>query len=142
VCEPCSMTSPDADVLRDLFAAANQRDFARAMSYYAPDIELVVASGLEAGTYSGRDAVGAWFGNWYSSFAPGARFELEEIHDTGSGSLLVVAKHHARGRTSGAAIVGEVVWLYGLRDSKVIRIEIFESRAQAFAAAGLSAEGA
>ena len=127
----------DIDALRDLFLAANERDFARAMTRYAPDVELVVESGLTAGTYSGRDAVGAWFGDWYSSFAPGARFDVRELHQLGGGAFLVVLEHHATGRASGAAIEGEVVWIYRMRDAEIVRIEGFETREAAFSAAGV-----
>ena len=57
------MSQRNVDVLRDQFAATNERDFPRAMSHYAEDVELVVSPGafLQSGTFAGRRAVGQWF---------------------------------------------------------------------------------
>ncbi len=38
------MSQENVDVVCDQFAATNERDFERAMSYYAEDVELVVDS--------------------------------------------------------------------------------------------------
>jgi len=59
------MSKEDVEVVRDQFAATNERDFTRAMSHYADDVELIVHPDafLEAGTFKGREAVGEWFGN-------------------------------------------------------------------------------
>ena len=49
------MSRQNVEVVRDQFAATNERDFARAMSYYAEDVELVVdpEAFLEAGVVQG-----------------------------------------------------------------------------------------
>ena len=51
------MAHEDVDVVLDQFAAVNERDFERAMSLYAEDVELVVdpRAFLERGTYKGRE---------------------------------------------------------------------------------------
>jgi ketosteroid isomerase-like protein len=128
------VTATNVEVLRDLFAAANERDFPRALAHYAPDVELVVPSGLHAGTFTGRDAVGRWMGDWYQSFDREARFEFDDIVELDADSVLVVAKHHARGRASGAEIHGQVIWIYRLSARKIVHIEGFESRQDAEAA--------
>jgi len=57
------MSQENVEVVCDQFAAVNERDFPRAMSHYAEDVELVVHPDafLERGTFKGRDAVGQWF---------------------------------------------------------------------------------
>jgi ketosteroid isomerase-like protein len=131
------MSQENVDLVHDQFAATNERDFARAMSHYAEEVELFVDAGafLEGGTYKGRDAVGEWFGNWFSMFEPGYHFEIEETRDLGD-LVFLIASHHGRGRISGAEVHGQNGYLYGLRDGKIVRVEVHGSAAKALAAAG------
>jgi ketosteroid isomerase-like protein len=134
------MSRENVEVVLDQFAAVNERDWARAMSPYADDVELVVDAGafLESGTFSGREAVGEWFGNWFATFEPGYRFEIDEARDLGD-RVLLIASHSGRGRASGAEVRGETGYLYTVRDGKIVRAELFADGAQARAAAGLAA---
>lgn len=132
------MTDGDEEVLRDLFAASNERDFPRAMGHYAEDVELFVSRDalLEHGEFRGRDAVGRLFGDWYRTFEPGYHFEIEETRDLG-GAILLVASHRGRGRASGAEVHGQSAYLYRFRGRKIARVELYRTRAEALKAAGL-----
>ena len=56
--------------MREQFRATNDRDFERAMTYYADDVVLVVEEGfLSTGAFEGQEAVGEWFGDWFRAFA-------------------------------------------------------------------------
>jgi ketosteroid isomerase-like protein len=131
------MSQENVDVVRDQFAAVNERDFPRAMSHYAEDVVLVVDADafLESGTFTGRDAVGRWFGNWFATFEPNYRFVIDEARDLGD-SVLLIATHSGRGRTSGAEVRGQTGYLYELRERKIIRAELFSSGDAALDAAG------
>jgi ketosteroid isomerase-like protein len=132
------MSRENVEVVCDQFAATNERDFPRAMSHYAEEVELVVDAEafLESGTFRGRDAVGRWFANWFTTFEPGYHFDIEEARDLGD-EVLLVASHHGRGRTSGAEVHGQTGYLYGVRGGKIVRVELYPGRAEALAAAGL-----
>ena len=118
------MPSSNIDVIRDQYAAVNERDFERAMSHYAKDVVLVVTgSGIRSGTFEGREATGEWFGDWFSTFDRGLRFEIKEIDEREDGSFQLVAELRARGRVSGAEVTGTVVWRYRLRDGKIVHVE-------------------
>ena len=103
------------------------------------DVELVVDSDafLESGTFQGSEAVGRWFGNWFSTFDTGYRFDIREIRDLGD-AVFLFAAHQGRGRSSGVEVQGETAYLYTVRAGKVARVEIYASRAKALEAAGLS----
>ena len=131
------MSRENVEVVLDQYAATDERDFRRAMSHYAEDVEMVVPTGIRAGTFKGPQAVGDWFGDWLSTFARGARFDIEEITEADDGSVLLVAKHHAIGRASGVEIEGEVVWHYRLRYRKIVRVTAYEDRAAALQALAL-----
>jgi ketosteroid isomerase-like protein len=112
------------EVIRDHYAATNERDFERAMSHYAEDVVLVVrGKGIRSGTYEGREATGNWFGDWFKTFEAGARFDIKELSERDDGSIQLVAEHHARGRASGVALQGTVSWLYWVEGGKIVRVE-------------------
>jgi ketosteroid isomerase-like protein len=132
------MSQANIEVVRDQYAATNERDFARAMAHYDVDVELLVPPGyLQPGEFRGREAVGAWFGDWFSSFDLDARFEVKEITELEDGAVLLVADHRARGRISGAEVQTTVIWLYGLRRGRIARVAGYASRDEALSAAGL-----
>jgi ketosteroid isomerase-like protein len=132
------MSKENVEVVCDQFAATNERDFPRAMSHYAEDVELVVDPGafLDAGTFTGRLAVGQWFADWFTTFEPGYRFDIDEARDLGD-VVLLIATHHGRGRSSGVEVHGQTGYLYGLRDGKIVRVELYRDRADALEAAGV-----
>src|SRR4051794_27962633 len=120
------MSPPDLEVVLDQYAATNERDFTRAMSHYAEDVELVAREPwLRTGVFRGREEVGRFFGDWLGTFAPDARFDVSEARQLADGAVLIVAEHHARGRASGVEVRGTVVWVYRLRDGKIVRVEGF-----------------
>lgn len=119
------MSQENVEVIRDQFEAVNERDWERAMSHYAEDVELVVSPEalLESGSFAGREAVGEWFGNWFRTFEPGYHFDSLELHDLGD-RVLLIASHHGRGRSSGVAVGGETGYVYTLREGKIVRCQI------------------
>jgi ketosteroid isomerase-like protein len=131
------VSEADVEVVLEQFAAVNEPDFERAMSMYAEDVELVVdqRAFLESGTFTGREAVGEWFGNWFRSFERGYRFDIEEARDLGE-AVLLVARHQGRGRTSGAEVHGQTAYLYRVRDGRIVRVEIYPSPDDALEASG------
>ena len=133
------MSQADVDVVLDQFAAVNERDFERAMDRYAQDVRLFASegSGLKAGLFEGKEAVGEWFGDWFRIFAPGYRFEIQEVRELESGVVLIFATHGGRGRLSGAEVRGETGYLYRVRDGKVTQVGFFASREEALEAASL-----
>ena len=135
------MAPNDIDVVRDQFEATNERDFARAMDLYSHDVVLVVhpEAFLYAGTFEGRETVGRYFGEWFSTFEPGYRFEIDEAQEIGDGVVFLVATHRGRGRNSGAEVQTQTGYHYTIRDGKVARVEIFAGRTEALEAA--STEG-
>jgi ketosteroid isomerase-like protein len=131
------MSEENVEVVRDLFAATNERDFPRALSHYAEDVVLVADAFLESGTFNGRHAVGQWFANWFRAFEPDYHFDIEEAQDLGD-AVFLFATCYGHGRASGAEVHGQTGFLFRLRGGKIVRVELYPSRAEALEAAGLS----
>jgi ketosteroid isomerase-like protein len=132
------MPQENVEVVLDQYAATNERDFRRVMSYYHDDVELVAREPwLRTGVFKGREAVGSWFGDWLSTFDREARFDVKEARELENGAVLLVADHHARGRASRLELRGTVIWDYRLRGGKITPVEAFASREQALEATGV-----
>jgi ketosteroid isomerase-like protein len=125
-------------VLREQFAATNERDFERAMSYYADDVVLVVEEGfLSTGTFEGRDAVGEWYGDWFRAFGPDYHFDIEEIRELEPGVVFMRASYGGSGRASGALVRDRRSYLYRVEDGRITRIQFFLTSEDALEAAAL-----
>lgn len=113
----------NVEVIRDQYAAVNERDFERAMSHYDEDVVLVVHGGLAPGRFEGADALGRWFGDWFATFDRDSHFDITRLETQEDGSILLVAEYQGSGRGSGAKIEGNVVWLYRLSGGKIVHVE-------------------
>jgi ketosteroid isomerase-like protein len=133
------MAQEDVDVVLDQFAAVNERDFPRAMAHYAEDVELYVDPGafLTGGKVEGREAVGQWFADWFATFEPDYHFEIEEASEVGD-SILLVASHRGRGRSSGVNVEGQTAYVYGVREGKVMSAALYGSREEALRSIGMA----
>jgi ketosteroid isomerase-like protein len=127
------------DVVVAQFAATNERDFERAMDFYADDVVLVVSEGwgITSGTYEGKAAVGEWFGDWFRQFAPGYHFEINETRDLGGGGVFLAAEHGGAGRASGVAVGRESGYLYRVAGGRIVRAQLFMTPAEAIEASSL-----
>ena len=130
------MSEENVEVVCDQFAAVNERDFPRAMSHYAEEVELSVdpADFLSGGEFHGRDAVGQWFADWFTTFEADYHFDIDEARDLGD-VVMLIASHRGRGRTSGVEVEWQTGYLYGLREGKITRVELFGDPAKAREAA-------
>lgn len=133
------MSEPNISAVLGQFEAVNRRDFAGALDAYSDDVTLLVPSPfVPAGTFQGREAVGRWFGDWFSAFGRDYRFETEETRAVGE-RVFAVARHVGSGRASGVTVEQRVAYAFTLADGRISRIELYEDRAEALAAVGLPA---
>ncbi len=132
------MSQEPIEVVREQFAATNDRDFTRAMDYYARDVVLVVEEGfLNTGTFEGREAVGEWFGDWFRAFGSDYRFEILESRDLGGGVAFLFITYGGSGRASGVEVRDARAYLYRVEDGLITRVQLFLTEDQALEAAQL-----
>jgi ketosteroid isomerase-like protein len=126
------------EVLREQFAATNERDFARAMTFYSDDVVLVVEDGfLNTGTFEGKEAVGEWYGDWFRAFGTDYRFEIEEVRELRPGLVFMTASYGGSGRSSGVQVRDRRSYLYRVDQGKIRRIQFFLTSQAAMEAASL-----
>jgi ketosteroid isomerase-like protein len=133
------MSRENLEIVQGHFDGANRRDWAAVMAGYDEEVVLVVHANVapDAGVFNGREAVGRWFGDWFRVFGKDYRFEVEEARSVGE-HVLAVARHHGRGRVSGAKGEQVTANLYTLRGAKIVRVELFASATEALNVLGLA----
>jgi ketosteroid isomerase-like protein len=132
------MSQENVKIVREHFEAANRRDFDEVIASYAEDVQLVVPpSTILAGTYSGRDAVLRFFGDWFRAFGDGPQFELRELVDAGE-AVVVHARSIARGARSGVELDTDFFYVYRVHGGKIAHVQFYDNWPLALEAAGLS----
>jgi ketosteroid isomerase-like protein len=121
--------------LREAVAAFNAGDYDEISRYVTPDVELQrVGNAPEAiGVVSGRDAVLQFF---HPDAFDEQRLEALEI-EGGPPALVGHQRFHARGAGSGLPVEIESWIVYRVEGDLVRRIEVYQSREEALAAAEL-----
>jgi ketosteroid isomerase-like protein len=126
----------NADVIRELTRLWNAGDTAGAIELYAED--AVTQTGPhwpEQATSRGRDEIRAGMEDWQSMWQT-TRVEVESLEEVGPNQVVAVGAWHIRGRASGIEGEMPLFILFTLRDGQVARLEWFEDRDSAVAAAG------
>ena len=100
------------------------------------DCEVVDHDILDAGEYRGRAGVERWLADWESAWSDFS-MDAEELIDAGGGTVVVLLRMRATGRGSSVSVERDDAIVYELRDGLVARLDYYNDRAQALAAAGL-----
>jgi ketosteroid isomerase-like protein len=90
---------------------------------------------LDAGDYRGHDGYARWFEDFGAAWSDFA-LSIEEYLDIGE-HVVVVFRIKAVGAASGIAVERQDAMVCRMRDLKVVRIDYFNNRDQAFKAVGL-----
>jgi ketosteroid isomerase-like protein len=136
------MASPNIELLRPIYEEWSRGNWRPSFDVYDPHMEWGWSTeflGL-GGVYEDRrdpnPRLQAWLREWENW-----RAEPEEYVELGD-YVVVLGRYHGKGRGSGVEIQQEGAHVFRLRDGKVIRLEIFASRARAIESvqAALAAE--
>lgn len=127
------MSPGNADLIRPIFEEWGRGNWRARFDVYHPNMEWGWSDefpGL-AGVYEDHDDPNprllAWLSGWEHW-----RAEAEEYLEFGN-HVVVLASYHGRGKGSGIEIHQEGAHVFELRDGKIVRLEIFASRAKALA---------
>lgn len=100
-------------------------------------IDFSAARGPFKGVYRGPSEVVGFLRSLWEAW-DGARIDFAEVVDCGDGRMITVNEFHAQGRSSGVQTVARVANLWSFRDGLIHHAVLFQSRDEAFVAAGLS----
>ena len=125
------------DVIRELYAAFSARDVEAVLALSHPDIEFYPQGTVErAGRevpYRGADGLRQYFADVAAQWDE-LRVEPGQLRIAGDG---VVAFGTAIGRSGGEDVRQPVIWVWKLRDGRVVSGRVVATAAQAYKAAGV-----
>jgi ketosteroid isomerase-like protein len=136
------MSQENVEVVRSLYEAFNRRDYATAVEYLHPGVEVYPAVvGVDP---AGAGSTARWIGRegvrqtledlgatWQT-----VTVEFEEVAEATGGRVLAVEHWRTRGR-DGIEIVTTITDVYAFRDGLIVRVDGFRDKTEALEAAGL-----
>ena len=125
------MSQENVEFVRLGFEAYQQGNWDLVEENSHPDLLIVQPPEVpDAKTYRGPHAFADAAADWPSEWED-FQMELVELIDVDDERVISVTRHHGRGAESGIEMVFTVAYLHTLRDSKLIRLDMFFNRAQA-----------
>ena len=127
------MPPSNVDLVRPIYEEWGRGNWRPRFDVYHPDMKWGWSDEFPelAGVYEDREDPNprllAWLSEWDHW-----RAEAEEYLEFGN-HVVVLASYHGRGKRSGVEIRQEGAHVFELRDGKVVRLEIFATRAKALA---------
>jgi ketosteroid isomerase-like protein len=135
-CTVHCLSMGNADVIRKLTQLWNAGDDEGVLAMYTDDaVQQTGPHWPEQATYRGRDQIRAsmqeWQGMWETT-----KVAVDSLEEIGADKVVALGAWHIRGRASGIEGEMPLFILFTVRDGKVARLEWFEDRDSAVAAAG------
>ena len=100
------------------------------------DVEIHDHDIMDAGEYRGRAGVERWLADWAAAWSS-YEMQLEELLDAGEHRVVALVRMQATGRGSSVSVEREDALVYELRDGLIARIDYYNNRPEALAAAGV-----
>jgi uncharacterized protein len=130
------MSRENVELVRRCFDLFGRGEMEAVLQYVDPAIETIEGPEIPgSASYRGHaglaEAYRHWAGQW-NDF----RVDLEELIDAGS-DVVAITRHHGTGRASGVTVAALVAYIFTVRDGKLARMRIFNTRSEAVQAAGL-----
>jgi ketosteroid isomerase-like protein len=135
------MSEENVELLREVTAAANRRDFDAFVALVSPDV-VWESRGRSTfpgfrDVYRGQEEVREWVAQALEVIED-AQTEVEEIEDLGDDRLLVEIVRTGRGKGSGVPAELRDWWVVWFAEGLITRRQAFWTRDEALEAAGLS----
>jgi ketosteroid isomerase-like protein len=132
------MSQENVEILRRGDDAIQRGDLSAALADVDEDVEASRVSPLpDVRSYRGRDGMLQMLLDWVEGFDEWA-MTFEEYVDVDDHQVIVRVHQRAVGSQSSAPIEADFWFLYGFRDGRVVRLDMYAREAQALEAAGLS----
>jgi ketosteroid isomerase-like protein len=132
------VSEADVEVIREVYARFNARDYDGSAALLHDDVELYQASEIPGATVSvGRLEFQRGIADWLSGFERGFQYEVLDLVDC-EPSVFARLMLHGTGRGSGVEINREIFNVWEVRDDKAWRCRVYWNEDDARHAAGLA----
>ncbi len=134
--------SENVAIVRRAWEAYISRDNEAALALYDPEVELDFTGGAVPiyGRYKGLEGVREFFRDWLVIWQDYGS-EIEELIDAGD-EVIALMHEWGRGRQSGVPVDFRQVHVWTLRDGKLLRLRVYDTREEALAAVDVMSEQA
>ena len=130
------MSQENVEIVRRLYEAVNQGDFATAAECIHPEIEFhTYARSPEAGVYRGKDAVREYNESLFGRFES-TRFEVEELVDAGD-RVVIVTTQRAVPKGGQEEMKVRIAEVWSIRDGLLAERRSYSTKEEALEAAGV-----
>jgi ketosteroid isomerase-like protein len=130
------MSQENVEIVRRIYEAFNEGDFARAVEPASPDFEFVPDEREIIGVFQGREKVQRYLEDQADVFDEN-QVQPEEFFDKDD-QVIVFIRVRGRGRGSGVELDVRIAHVWTFRAGKPVRCEVFAERDKVLEAAGLS----
>ena len=136
-----AMSQENVEVVRRMFAAFREGDWAAAFEPVDPNIEMDTTRtpihGLDR-VYKGREEVAGFWVEWLEAWGE-QRIEDPELIDARDRVVMWTTGHRIQGRGSGIEVsIPPYAWVMTLRDGRIVQATMYMEKDEALEAAGLS----
>ena len=133
------MSQENVEIVRAVVGAFNEHDPALLASYVADDGEADWSESIAPyrGIYRGPAEWREWLRLRLDAWRA-ARWEPIELLELDGDTVLLVTRLIAEGRDSGVQVAAKAAVIWTLRDGKIARAKLFQSKVEALQAVGLS----
>jgi ketosteroid isomerase-like protein len=133
------MSQENVEVVKAAYEAFARGGLDRWMEHFTDDVDWRAIEGDidDVGPIHGKDALRAWLQDWIDTFDE-FWFEPVELIDAGEDKVVVVERYGGRAKLSGVETDQMEAEVFTIRDGKITRLRMFQERAEALEAAGLS----
>jgi ketosteroid isomerase-like protein len=130
------MSQQNVELVRRWFQLFDRGEMEAALQHVDPAIETIEGAELPgAARYLGHAGLATAYDHWAGQWDH-FRMELNELIDAGS-DVVAITRHHGTGRASGVAVAAHVAYVFTVKDDKLVRLRVFNTKAQALEAVGL-----
>ena len=132
------MSEENVEIVRRLFGALNRGDLEELAAITPPDFELdrSASRGLDSRVYRGPGDIRKL---WADLLEAWAEFEFYEIEMIDAGETIIrVGGIRGKGKSSGVKVAAEGATLWRFRHGEPVSAALFQGKAEALEAAGLS----
>lgn len=129
------MSQEDVDLVRAGYEDFYRGDFTALLEKVDPRVVTERLPPLpDPGAYHGHEGILKALADWTEDFYD---FDMraEEVTDVGDGRLVVRIFQRARGKGSGVEVEGEFWFVHENAGGRLVRLEMFDGREQAFESA-------
>jgi uncharacterized protein len=129
------MSQENVEVVREAWEAAERHDNEAIFPLYDADVEIQGLHGLGDRVYRGPGGVSEFWRDWVASWGESGS-EVEEWIDAGD-DVIAVMHIWGRGKRSGVPVEARQSHVWTVREGKLLRLRVYDTRDEALKAVGL-----